>query len=473
MVFSSPIFLFYFLPLVLVLYFIARQSIYLQNLILFISSLLFYFWGEKEYSILVLFSILINYSFGLLIQQNKKPKERKWILTLGLLINLSILIYFKYFNFITHELLVYFNLSEPMDDIQKIHLPLGISFFTFHGITYIVDIYRKEAEASSDLLKVSLYTLFFPQLIAGPIVRFTDIHKQLSARSLSSSQVNEGIKRFVIGLAKKVIIANSLGRISDHIFQLEIADLSTSLIWFGIIVFALQLYYDFSGYSDMAIGLAKLCGFEFKENFNFPFAARTLTDLWKRWHISLTSFFRNYVYIPLGGSQVGKGRMYFNLLFVFFLTGLWHGPSWNCILWGVCTGLFLLIEKLFLRKWIDKLPYVIANMYTFFLFITALLIFKIERGDQLADVLQKAFFLQTEYNHIYFPMYYITPDIAFVLSIAVLFAYPIHQFKYVQSIQKFALRIPILPQLVLLGLFILSLSILSSSTYNPFIYFKF
>ena len=421
MVFSSPIFLFYFLPVVLLLYFFARRSIYWQNIILFFSSLLFYFWGEKEYSILVLFSILLNYSFGLFIHRTSNESNRKWLLVISLCIHISILIYYKYYNFAINEFLVYFDQGKPLEDIDKIHLPLGISFFTFHGITYIVDIYRKEVEASKDLLNVSLYTLFFPQLIAGPIVRFTDIHAQLSQRTISNRQINEGVKRFVIGLAKKILIANSLGRISDHIFKLEIADLSPQLIWFGIVVFALQLYYDFSGYSDMAIGLAKICGFEFKENFNFPFAARSLTDLWKRWHISLTNFFRNYVYIPLGGSKAGTGRMYFNLIFVFFLTGLWHGPSWNCILWGLFTGLFLVIEKLFLRKWLDKLPYFLANIYTIFIFITALLIFKIERGDQLSDVLSKAFFLQTDSNHIYSPLYYITPDIAFVLVLAVLF----------------------------------------------------
>ena len=364
-------------------------------------------------------------------------------------------------------------MSEPLTDSEKIHLPLGISFFTFHGITYITDIYRREARVSKNLLSVSLYTLFFPQLIAGPIVRYTDISKQLESRNIYPSQINRGIRRFIIGLAKKIIIANSLGRIADEIYKLEIADLSPSLIWFGIAIFALQLYYDFSGYSDMAIGLANITGFEFKENFNFPFSARSLTDLWTRWHISLTSFFRNYVYIPLGGNKKGNARTYVNLLFVFFLTGLWHGPSWNCILWGLFTGLFLVLEKLFLRKWIDRLPYLLANVYTLFLFITALMIFKIERGEQLADVLSKAFFIHTESNHIYYPRYYLTPDLYCILGIAILFAYPIHLSNAYQTIQRVVSSIPFLKEMIYILLFILCLCIMSSSIYNPFIYFKF
>lgn len=473
MVFSSPIFLFYFLPVILMICFLTRRYIVLQNTFLFLGSLLFYFWGEKEYAILVLISILINYTIGLLIEQSKSGFHRKWILATGLIIHILILVYYKYFNFFINDFLSYFNLSIPMDDMDKIHLPLGISFFTFHGITYIVDIYRREAEASRNLLNVSLYTLFFPQLIAGPIVRYTEIHQQLQHREIKNSQINEGVRRFIIGLAKKIIIANSLGRISDAIFKLELADLSPQLIWFGIIVFALQLYYDFSGYSDMAIGLAKMVGFEFSENFNFPFSAPSLTELWKRWHISLTSFFRNYVYIPLGGNQLGLGRMYFNLLFVFVLTGLWHGPSWNCILWGLFTGIILVIEKIFLSKWLTKLPYLIANMYTIFMFVTALLIFKIERGEQLADVLQKAFLIYTESNHIYSPGYYITPDIALILGLAILFSYPIHLSQYYVRIESKMSNFPLIRQGLFILLFLLTLSIMASSTYNPFIYFKF
>jgi alginate O-acetyltransferase complex protein AlgI len=473
MVFSSPIFLFYFLPIILLLCYFTRRRIALQNILLFVSSLVFYFWGEKEYAILVLISILINFTCGALISHYEDEKMRKWMLSIGLLLNLSILIYFKYFNFLTHELLVYFNFGEALDPADKIHLPLGISFFTFHGITYIVDIYRREAAASRSLMNMSLYTLFFPQLIAGPIIRYTDIHRQLSVRFANNARINQGVKRFIIGLAKKIIIANTLGRISDAIFKLQIADLSPQLIWFGIFIFALQLYYDFSGYSDMAIGLAKMVGFDFSENFNFPYSARSLTDLWKRWHISLTTFFRNYVYIPLGGNKLGTGRTYFNLLFVFFLTGLWHGPSWNCILWGLFTGAFLILEKLFLGKWLLRLPYLIANLFTFFIFITALLIFKIEQGEQLADVLSKAFLVNTESNHLYFPAYYLTPDVTTVMLIAVLFAYPLHVSLWYQKLQAMLQKIPFAKDAVYIFIFLITLSMMASSTYNPFIYFKF
>ncbi len=473
MVFSSPIFLFYFLPVILLICFLTKRAIALQNAFLFLGSLLFYFWGEKEYAILVLISILVNYSTGILIEQNKSDRGRKWILAIGLIVHLSILIYFKYYNFFINDFLSYFNLGIATNEINKIHLPLGISFFTFHGITYIVDIYRKEADPSRNLLNVSLYTLFFPQLIAGPIVRYTDIHRQFLERNVTKAQLNLGVQRFIIGLAKKIIIANSLGRISDAIFKLEMADLSPQLIWFGIFIFAMQLYYDFSGYSDMAIGLAKMVGFEFNENFNFPYSARSLTDLWKRWHISLTNFFRNYVYFPLGGNKLGVWRMYFNLIFVFVLTGLWHGPSWNCIRWGLSTGLFLVMEKLFLGKLLSKLPYLIANLYTFFIFTTALLIFKIERGDLLADVLQKAFFITTESNHIFFPLYYITPDIALIIILAILFSYPIHLSELYIKLSHSIRKVPIVKQVLYILLFFITLSMMASSTYNPFIYFKF
>lgn len=473
MVFSSPIFLFYFLPLVLMACFLAQRKIQLQNFLLFLSSVVFYFWGEKEHTLIVLISVLINYFAGILISRQEGEPARKLWLAAGIVFNLSILIYFKYYNFFVDEFLTYFNLEKGLNQDQKIHLPLGISFFTFHGITYIVDIYRREAKASKDLLNVSLYTLFFPQLIAGPIVRYVDISRQLDDRRASATQINSGVKRFIIGLAKKIIIANGLGRISDAIYALQIADLSGSLIWFGIVVFALQLYYDFSGYSDMAIGLARMVGFEFNENFNFPYSARSLTDLWKRWHISLTTFFRNYVYIPLGGSKKGKARTHINLLFVFFLTGLWHGASWNCILWGLFTGLFLVLEKIALGQWLQRLPYWLANIYTLFIFITALMIFKIEQGEHLADVLNKAFFLQRESSGIFYPGYYLTPDLYFLLFIAVLFAYPVHESKLYRKVQEKLHALPLIPEVLYTGLFLLTLSVMSSSVYNPFIYFKF
>lgn len=473
MVFSSPIFLFYFLPLVLMACFLAQRKIQPQNFLLFLSSVVFYFWGEKEHTLIVLISVLINYFAGILISRQKGEPARKLWLAAGIVFNLSILIYFKYYNFFVDEFLTYFNLGKGLNQDQKIHLPLGISFFTFHGITYIVDIYRREAKASKDLLNVSLYTLFFPQLIAGPIVRYVDISRQLDNRRASSAQINSGVKRFIIGLAKKIIIANGLGRIADAIYALQIADLSGSLIWFGIVVFALQLYYDFSGYSDMAIGLARIVGFEFNENFNFPYAARSLTDLWKRWHISLTTFFRNYVYIPLGGSKKGKARTYIHLLFVFFLTGLWHGASWNCILWGLFTGLFLVLEKIALGQWLQRLPYWLANIYTLFIFITALMIFKIEQGEHLADVLNKAFFLQRESSGIFYPGYYLTPDLYFLLIIAVIFVYPVHESKLYRSLQEKLRAVPMITEVLYTGLFLLTLSVMSSSVYNPFIYFKF
>jgi alginate O-acetyltransferase complex protein AlgI len=472
MVFSSPIFLFYFLPVVLLFTYLFRRNLTAQNVVLFISSLIFYFWGEKEYTILVLLSVLINYSIGYGLSKPYPARVLKRILVAGILINLSILLYYKYYNFFINDFLSYFGFSEPLAAADHIHLPLGISFFTFHGITYIVDLYRNEADRNHSFLTVSLYTLFFPQLIAGPIVRFTDISRQLTERNIQMQQVQSGVRRFVIGLAKKILIANALGRVADHVYALEIADLSPQLIWFGIGIFALQLYYDFSGYSDMAIGLARIFGFEFKENFNFPYAATSLSDLWKRWHISLTTFFRNYVYFPLGGSQLGEGRTYVNLIVVFFLTGLWHGPSWNCILWGLFTGVFIVLEKVALGKFIQKWPAILANIYTLFLFITALMIFKIEDGQFLAEILSKAFLIETESSGLYHPTYFMTNDVYVILAIAIFFAYPVHQLSISKRIASWPL-FTLYRDVVYACLFLLSITMMAASTYNPFIYFKF
>lgn len=472
MVFSSPVFLFYFLPVVLLLAQLFRTRLTLQNTLLFVASLVFYFWGEKEYTVLVLFSVLLNFFIGHWLGRTTAERNRRIILGLGLVVNLSLLIYYKYYQFFATEFLAYFGWGDALPAAERIHLPLGISFFTFHGITYIVDLYRGEARKAGSFLDVSLYTLFYPQLIAGPIVRYAAISEQLNGRQQRAEQVNSGVRRFIIGLAKKIILANSLGRVADEVYALQVTDLSPSLIWFGISIFALQLYYDFSGYSDMAIGLARMVGFEFRENFRFPYAARSMSDLWKRWHISLTDFFRNYLYIPLGGSRGGLFRTCLNLLIVFTLTGLWHGPSWNCILWGLFTGLCIVAEKLWLGRWIDKLPYFFANLYALFLFITALMIFKIENGEYLREILAKAFFLDPGTTGIYAPSYFLTPDMYLIIPVSVLLAYPIHEWPWVSSL--FA-RVGHgwLRECALAGLFLLTCSIMAASTYNPFIYFKF
>jgi len=452
---------------VLLLYYLVRGNIYLQNIILFFSSLLFYFWGEKQYVILVLFSMAINYGFGYFISETNSQLRKNWILGIGIVSNLSILLYYKYFDFL-------FSAFTHTPIQHSIHLPLGVSFFTFHGLTYIIDIYRRDATAAKNPLNVGLYILFFPQLIAGPIVRYKDIDTQLNARTVTNEKLYEGIRRFIIGFAKKICIANTLGSIADAIYQLPSSDMSPSLAWLASLCYTLQIYFDFSGYSDMAIGLAKLFGFEFVENFNFPYAARSIQDFWRRWHISLSTFFRDYVYIPLGGNRKGPFRVYLNLLLVFFLTGLWHGASWNYILWGLFHGSFLLLERFGLSKLLEKIPKVVGHVYTIFVVMIGWVLFRIEDLDKAGEILRKLFFIDRSSRNVYTPAYYLRNDVIFMLLIGIVLSFPIQKL-FVRSLPVYTLN-PFKKLLIdgfYFAIFLISLSILSASTYNPFIYFRF
>ncbi len=467
MVFSSPIFLFYFLPFILLLYYFVRGNIGLQNIVLFFSSLLFYFWGEKQYVVLVLFSIAVNYVYGYLISLSTHEIRKAWILGIGIVTNLSLLLYFKYFDFFLSTLL-----HEPIR--HTVHLPLGISFFTFHGLTYIIDIYRKDAVAAKSPMNVGLYILFFPQLIAGPIVRYRDIDQQLNHREVSNAKLYEGIRRFIIGFAKKICIANTLGSVADAIYQLPNQDMSPALAWLASLCYTLQIYFDFSGYSDMAIGLAKLFGFEFVENFNFPYAARSLQEFWRKWHISLSTFFRDYVYIPLGGNRKGPYRVYLNLLIVFFLTGLWHGASWNYIIWGMMHGCFLLIERLGFTKILDRLPRWFGHVYTLFVVMVAWVLFRIESVHKAKEILYKMFFIDRSYSHAFTPAYYLRNDVVVMLVLGIILSFPIQKLAVNHfNVQTSHPAKKILMDGFYILLFLLSLSILSASTYNPFIYFRF
>ncbi|HAD34152.1 MAG TPA: hypothetical protein DCF44_06600 [Chitinophagaceae bacterium] len=471
MVFSSPIFLFYFLPIVLLICLIWRNNIPLMNMVLFVMSLLFYFWGEKAYALVILFCILSNYFTAL--GMDRFPDHRNLILLIGVLLNLSLLAYFKYYNFLINEILFEWGLCSRLSEQEMVHLPLGISFFTFQGLTYVVDVYRRETKTSQNLMHVGLYILYFPQLIAGPIVRYADVDAQIEQREMNAEGIQTGVRRFIIGLAKKIILANSLGRISDEIFALGITDMHASLIWFGAIAFAYQIYYDFSGYSDMAIGMARIMGFHFHENFNFPFFSTSFSELWRRWHISLTDFFRNYVYIPIGGNQKGVFRTYLHLFFVFALTGFWHGASWNCLLWGIFTGIFLMLEKGVWGRWIKKWHFIPGNIYAMFLFCTAIIIFKIEDIQILPEVFAKAFLWDRGWSGLYTIEYFMTATLWLALVLSIVFSWPLHQIPRVQvwmSKRWFSLGVG---QLGLLLLFLITISIMSASTYNPFIYFKF
>ena len=370
MIFASSLFLFLFLPLTLTGYFLIRPNQpYLRNLFLLLMSLIFYAWGEPVYVFLMIGSIIMNYTTGVLLhlQRQKSPRifTEKRILYICIVGNLGLLFYFKYANFFINNLNgILQNLSIPTISYSEIPLPIGISFFTFQAMSYVIDVYRKETDVQFNPINCALYVSLFPQLIAGPIVRYHDVAQQIVSRTVARSQFSSGIQRFIFGLAKKTMLANPLGEVADKIFAVPVHEVTTSMAWLGIICYTLQVYFDFSGYSDMAIGLGRLFGFEFLENFNYPYIAESMRDFWRRWHISLSTWFRDYLYIPLGGNRGSSLRTYLNLWTVFLLCGLWHGASWNFIIWGALHGASLVIERIGWHKYLDRLWRPLRHLYT-------------------------------------------------------------------------------------------------------------
>ena len=382
MVFSSTIFLFLFLPIVLFLYLLCGRK--LRNLILLSASLFFYAWGENLYVILMLVSICLNYIFGLWIDRSQRAGAKGKIpLALAIVANLGLLGFFKYANFLVanlNGLLVKLEMS-PIT-LQEVHLPIGISFFTFQALSYVIDLYRKESPVQKNPVNIALYISLFPQLIAGPIVRYNSIAAQISERSTRVEDVVYGVRRFIIGLGKKVLLANVMGRTADYIFSLPPDRIPMELAWLGAVSYTLQIYYDFSGYSDMAIGLGRMFGFRFMENFNYPYISKSVREFWRRWHISLSSWFRDYLYIPLGGSRKGGARTYVNLLLVFFLCGLWHGASWTFVIWGFFHGSFLVLERTRLGKTLLKnMPGLLKHVYVLLVVIVGWVFFRSETFD--------------------------------------------------------------------------------------------
>ncbi|NLB25903.1 MAG: MBOAT family protein, partial [Bacteroidales bacterium] len=340
MLFSSMSFIYLFLPLVCLLYFLVRAD--LRNYVLLGASIFFYAWGEPEYLAIMLLTILVNYIGGILIA--RYPKYKILSLSLTITANLGFLAYFKYFNFFVENINLLFK-GAGLNFIEVI-MPIGISFYTFQAISYVVDVYRGEVKVQRDIGKLALFICLFPQLIAGPIVKYNDIADQIDSREVKADKVILGIKRFIIGLAKKVLLANTLGAVADKIFELSPDNMQTSIAWIGSLAYSFQLFFDFSGYSDMAIGLGLIFGFHIKDNFDYPYISKSITEFWRRWHISLSTWFKQYLYIPLGGNRVSKGRNYFNLGVVFLLTGFWHGAAWNFVVWGIWHGLFIIFEKI-------------------------------------------------------------------------------------------------------------------------------
>ena len=371
MVFSSNEFLFLYLPLSLILYFIVPFKY--RNLALFLVSLVFYGWEKPIYLLIMIFVIVVNYIFGSLISSENDAKKKKDLLILGVVINVITLGFFKYADFLLENLALipFLSFIKPIG----VQLPIGISFYTFQSMSYIIDVYRGEALAQKKFVNFGAYVSMFPQLIAGPIVRYSDVDKELTKRSITLDKSAEGARRFVIGLAKKVLLADTAGALWEQIKDVPREQTSVLLLWLGIILYTFQIYFDFSGYSDMGIGLGKILGFNFPENFNYPYISKSITEFWRRWHMTLSTWFKEYVYIPLGGNRLGNKRLILNLLVVWLLTGFWHGASWNFVLWGVYYFALLVIEKLFLKKWIDKLPGIISHGYALFFIVIGWLIF--------------------------------------------------------------------------------------------------
>ena len=460
MVFSSISFLFYFLPITLLIYNIVPKK--LRNTILLIASLFFYFYGEPKYIIVLLFSIIFNYYSAKIIVNISNKITKKLLLISNLVINFGILIYFKYFNFIIDNLNMIFNLDI---NLYKIVLPIGISFFTFQATSYVIDIYNNKVKCANSLKDFATYLSLFPQLIAGPIVRYETVSEELINRKNNLELFSLGTKRFIIGLSKKVLIANVLGELVNVLGGIN----EQSLISFWIIAVSatLQLYFDFSGYSDMAIGLGKMFGFNFLENFNYPLSATNITDFWRRWHISLSSWFKDYIYIPLGGSRCKKIINYRNILIVWITTGLWHGASWNFVIWGLYYGVLLIIEKRFLLNFMKKHK-IIGHLYTFILVTISFVIFN---NDNLFNGLN---FIQNMFNInnkiINSETWYYLKSYGVLLIIALVLSFPNYKLLFKKIHYKI---LDILEIIIYLILFVLCIAFIVDESFNPFLYFRF
>ena len=465
MVFSSFTFLFIFLPLVLLTYFLAKKR-QLRNIVLLVFSLIFYAWGEPVYVILMLLSIIVNYLIALKIERRKRGKK-KWMI-IDVIFNLGVIGFFKYGNFIIQNINSIFHSNIGEMDLA---LPIGISFYTFQVLSYVIDVYHKTVPAQKSIVNLGMYVTLFPQLIAGPIVRYETVAEEIENRKENFTEVVEGLKRFFIGLGKKVLIANQMALIADTIYGGDLANTGTVSLWLAAISYTLQIYFDFSGYSDMAIGLGRMFGFHFLENFNYPYIAKSITDFWRRWHISLSTWFRDYVYIPLGGNRVSTLKWLRNILVVWLLTGLWHGASWNFILWGVYYGVILIIEKVFLGRIIEKLPKVLQHIYALFFIIIGWVIFRVEDFSQMGIVLQKMFTWQASsiIDNIVLN-FDVFSSLPYIL-IGIIGSMPL--WTKVREKRKQTNSYLIVSNLWSFGIFMLSICFLLVATYNPFIYFRF
>ena len=464
MLFSSLSFLFFFLPVVLLLYYLLPFRLW-RNGILLLASLLFYSWGEPKFLPVLVIAAVIGWAGGLAI--NARPERKKVWLIISIVLLLGNLFLFKYYGFAMENLARLFRAEIAF---RQLPLPLGISFFTFQILSYVIDLYRGKIRLQKNPLRLMLYVSFFPQLIAGPIVRYQAVEEALTSRTESLGAVAEGLQRFIIGLSKKVLIANNVAWIAETLYAgKDLSVYGSAALWLAMLAYSLQIYYDFSGYSDMAIGLGQMFGFLFPENFRYPYAARSVTEFWRRWHISLSTWFRDYVYIPLGGNRVSRPRWIFNLMLVWALTGLWHGASWNFVFWGLYYGVLLLLEKLVWGKAVEKLPSAIRWIYTFLIVNLGWVLFNITDFSVLLNVLHRMFsFSSTNWAAIIADSPELYNQLLF-LPFGLAFMFPLPSL----ITEKSGLIYAVLRYAVSFLLLLLCVIWLLSTNYNPFIYFRF
>lgn len=479
MLFSSAIFIFLFLPVFLILYFAFPSRF--RNLIMMLASLLFYSWGEQQIVLVLLASTIADFAFALVIERG----YRKTGLVLSLLTNLGFLGFFKYFNFGFENYKALLNLlnfsTAGLEQVPYIALPIGISFYTFQTLSYTIDVYRGQVKASHHFIDYAAYVTMFPQLVAGPIVRYIDIAQQLRNKDISLQNFSLGFQRFIIGLAKKMLLANSFAEIADAVYALPIDDVSTLWAWVAAISYAFQIYFDFSAYSDMAIGLGRMTGFHFLENFNYPYIAKSVREFWQRWHMSLSYWFRDYLYISLGGNRISKSRTYLNLFIVFLATGLWHGASWNFVVWGLFHGLFIIVEHAGFGKVLKKAPAYLSHPYTLLIWIVSMVFFRSPDLSSSFDFLNKMFTFQTGNAAIaaYYQNFYLDFETYVLLIIAVLLSMPTYAFvelkleALTKNNSTYSFLLQGLKLTFIAYLFVSSVSYIAAGSYNPFIYFRF
>ncbi len=471
MVFSSILFLFRFLPIFLICYFLAPGR--LKNLVLFLGSLIFYAWGEPVYVVLMLFSTVSDYVHGRLIGTRRGTRAARWLLVSSLVINLLLLGFFKYADFLIRSVNLAAGTAFPT---LNLGLPIGISFYTFQTMSYTIDVYRGEAKVQKNLLDFGVFVTMFPQLIAGPIVKYREVEERLHDRRPDILSISYGTKRFVTGMAKKVLLANNIGLLWSVIKELDYGEMSVLTAWIGIGAFALQIYFDFSGYSDMAIGLGAVMGFVFPENFNYPYISKSVTEFWRRWHISLSSWFREYVYIPLGGNRKGMPRQMANIFIVWMLTGIWHGAGWNFVLWGLWFAFFLILEKLFLGRLLSELPKCFGHLYCLAVVLISWVVFELETTGAIGSYLGAMFGVG---GH---PLWdrqalYLGRENLVLLIIGIFSSTPLLA-KFIKRLRRsgegYVMAFyDVLEKVIPAALLLLSIAYVVDASYNPFLYFRF